>query len=61
MKRELEQARAEREGLERDFAAVREDAKRVQDAETKIRAEHARTLSVRTHHLRFCTWRGGVV
>ena len=47
MKKELDQARAERESLERDFAAVRDDAKRVQEAETKIRAEHAKTLTVR--------------
>jgi hypothetical protein len=50
LKRDLEQARAEREGLERDFAAVRDDAKRLQEAETKLRAEHARTLSVRTYY-----------
>ena len=49
MKKELDQARAERESLERDFAAVRDDARRVQEAETKIRAEHAKTLTVRTY------------
>jgi hypothetical protein len=49
LKKELDQARAERESLERDFAAVRDDAKRVQEAETKIRAEHAKTLTVRTY------------